>query len=184
MATFSDFLSRQKKDDIEFLEDDPISGNLVLAFSLGGRKQYKLSAAEEGSCFHARATTKKEVSTKKRSQAAFRAAVVRRYGGKRCALCDAPSEVIEAAHIVTVSENGSDDSGNGLLLCRNHHALFDMGKWCLEPSSLEVIPANGYDLQSLGVQRPNASHLRVLPNQDALDWRWGEFQHQQPKTVA
>ena len=103
--------------------------------------------------------------------------VVRRYGNKRCALCDAPSEVIEAAHIVPVSENGSDDSGNGLLLCRNHHAFFDMGKWCLEPFSLEFIPAKGHDLKSLGVQRPNASHLRVLANQEALDWRWGEFQH-------
>ena len=50
------------------------------------------------------------------------------------------------------------------------------GKWCLEPFSLEVIPAKGHDLKSLGVQRPNASHLRVVPNQEALDWRWGEFQ--------
>ena len=58
MATFSDFLSRQKKDHIEFLEDDPISGNLVFTFSLGGRRDYQLPADEEGSCFHARATTK------------------------------------------------------------------------------------------------------------------------------
>jgi len=99
---------------------------LVLAFSLGERRDYQLPADEEGSCFQARETTKK-VSTKQRSQAALRAVVVRRYGNKRCALCDAPSEVIEAAHIVPVSKNGSDDSGNGLLLCRNHHAFFDMG---------------------------------------------------------
>ena len=166
---------KRRVDRIEFLEDDPISGNLVFTFSLGGRRDYQLPADEEGSCFQARETTKKEVSTKKRSQAAFRAAVVRRYGGKRCALCDAPSEVIEAAHIVPVSDNGSDDSGNGLLLCRNHHALFDMGKWCLDPTSLEVIPATGHDLKSLGVTRSNASHLRLAPSKAALDWRWGHF---------
>ena len=169
---------KRRVDRIEFLEDDPISGNLVFTFSLGGRSDYQLPADEEGFCFQARETTKKEVVTKKRCQAAFRAAVIKRYGGKRCALCDAPSEVIEAAHIVPVGDNGSDDSGNGLLLCRNHHALFDMGKWCLDPTSLEVIPAKGHDLQSLGVNRPNASHLQVTPNQEALDWRWGEFQHE------
>ena len=62
--------------------------------------------------------------------------------------------------------------------------LFRHGEVIAEPFLLEVIPAKGHDLKSLGVQRPNASHLRVLPNQEALDWRWGEFQHQQPKTVA
>ena len=166
---------RRRVDRIEFLEDDPISGNLVFTFSVGGRRDYKLPADEEGSCFQARETTKKEVSTKKRSQAAFRAAVVRRYGSKACALCGAPAEVIEAAHIVPVSDNGSDDSGNGLLLCRNHHALFDMGKWCLDPTSLEVIPATGHDLKSLGVTRSNASHLRLAPSKEALDWRWDHF---------
>ena len=121
---------KRRVDRIEFLGDDPICGNLVFTFSLGGRSDYQLPADEEGSCFQARETTKKEVVTKKRSQAAFRAAVVRRFGGKRWVLCDAPSEVIEAAHIIPVSDNGRDDGGNGLLLCRNHHALSDMGKWC------------------------------------------------------
>ena len=74
------------------------------------------------------------------------------------------------------SENGSDDSGNGLLLCRNHHSLFDMGKCCLDPTSLEVIPATGHDLKSLGVTRSNASHLRLAPSKEALDWRWGQSQ--------
>ena len=84
-------------------------------------------------------------------------------------------EVIEAAHIVPVSDNGSDDSGNGLLLCRNHHALFDMGKWCLDPTSLEVISATGHDLQSLGVTRSNATHLQLAPSKEALEWRWEHF---------
>ena len=91
---------KRRVDRIEFLEDDPISGNLGFTFSLGGRRVYQLPADEEGSCFQARETTKKEVVAKKRSQAAFRAAVLRRYGIKQCPLCGALAEVIEAAHIV------------------------------------------------------------------------------------
>ena len=107
---------KRRVDRIEFLEDDPISGNLVFTFSLGGKRDYLLPADEEGSCFQARETTKKEVSAKKRSQAAFRAAVVRRYGGKHCALCDAPSEVVKAEHIVLISDIGSENSGDILFL--------------------------------------------------------------------
>ena len=166
---------RRRVDRVEFLEDNPISRNLVFTFSVGGRGAYLLPEDQEGSCFQVRETRKKAVQTKKRSQAAFRATVIRRYGEQRCALCDAPSEVIEAAHIVPVSDDGSDDGGNGLLLCRNHHALFDMGKWCMEPSSLEVIPARGHDLQSLGVTRSSAQHLNRLPSKDALAWRWENF---------
>ena len=79
-------------DRIEYLDDDPISGNLVFTFSLGGRRDYQLPSDEEGFCFQAREPTKKEVKvrTKKCSQAAFRAPVIRRYGSKRCSLCDAP----------------------------------------------------------------------------------------------
>ena len=86
---------KRRVDRIEFLKDDPICGYLVFTFSFGGRQDYQLPADEEGSCFQARETTKKQVRSKKRSQGAFRAADIRRYGVKRCALCDAPSEVID-----------------------------------------------------------------------------------------
>ena len=167
---------RRRVDRVEFLEDNPISRNLVFTFSLGGRRAYLLPEDQEGSCFQVRETSKKEVQTKRRSQAAFRAAVIRRYGDQRCALCDAPSEVIEAAHIVPVSDDGSDDGANGLLLCRNHHALYDLGRWCLNPETLEVTPSKGNDLKTLVVSRSNARHLKRLPAKEALDWRWEHFQ--------
>ena len=49
---------RRRVDRIEFLEDDPISDNLVFTFSVGGRRDYQLPADEERSCFQARETTK------------------------------------------------------------------------------------------------------------------------------
>ncbi|MCP9911691.1 HNH endonuclease [Cyanobium sp. BA20m-p-22] len=108
-------------------------------------------------------------------KAAFRAAVISRYGDRRCCLCDAPPEVIEAAHIVPVSNDGSDWGGNGLLLCRKHHALYDLGRWCLDPEHLEVVPASGHDLTSLQVERSNVRHLKQIPDQKALQWRWARW---------
>jgi len=167
---------KRRVDRIEFLEDDPISGNLVFTFSSGGRQDYRLPEDELGSCFQARETSRRSIQTKKRSQAAFRAAVIRRYGERRCALCSAPPEVIEAAHIVPVSDSGSDDSGNGLLLCRNHHALFDLGKWSLDPSTLDVVPGRGLDLGALLAESSSVSHLVHPPSREALEWRWKWFQ--------
>ena len=130
---------------------------------------------EEGSCFQERETKRAHSNAKKRSQAAFRAAVIKRYGERCCCLCDAPIEVIEAAHIVPVSDDGSDWGGNGLLLCRNHHALYDLGRWCLDPEDLEVVPSSGQDLTALQVRRSNVRHLKQGPDPKALQWRWEKW---------
>ncbi|QPN64476.1 HNH endonuclease [Synechococcus sp. CBW1004] len=166
---------RRRVDRVEFVADDPLSRSLIFTFSLGGRSDYRLPEDEQGSCFQERETKERQSTSKKRSQAAFRAAVISRYGERRCCLCDAPPEVIEAAHIVPVSNNGSDWSGNGLLVCRNHHALYDLGRWCLHPQHLEVVPATGHDLSSLQVIRSNVRHLRQSPDREALQWRWSRW---------
>ena len=113
-------------------------------------------------------------SSQSHREAAFRGAVISRYGDRRCCLCDAPPEVI-AAHNVPVSNDGSDWGGNGLLLCRNHHALYDLGRWCLDPEHLKVVPASGHDLTSLQVQRSNVRHLKQIPDQKALQWCWARW---------
>lgn len=163
---------RRRVDRVEFVADDPLSRSLVFTLSLGGRSDYVLPQDEEGSCFQERVSKQRQSNSKKRSQAAFRAAVITRYGERRCCLCDAPPEVLEAAHIVPVSDDGSDWGGNGLLLCRNHHALYDLGRWCLDPDDLGVVPASGHDLTSLQVQRSNVRHLKQGPDPKALQWRW------------
>lgn len=62
---------------------------------------------------------------------AFRRLVANEY--KKCAFCElslvTPSGrlELEAAHIISVSANGSDDLRNGLGLCRTHHWAFDNG---------------------------------------------------------
>lgn len=47
--------------------------------------------------------------------------------GYMCAVCNAQLDIVEAAHIIPISEEGSNDEvWNGLSLCPNHHTLFDL----------------------------------------------------------
>lgn len=55
----------------------------------------------------------------------FRKKVLKAYGSQ-CAICRCKEEkILEAAHIIPVYEGGSDETKNGICLCRNHHAMFD-----------------------------------------------------------
>lgn len=45
-----------------------------------------------------------------------------------CAICGCREErILQAAHIKSVKNGGSDKSNNGICLCANHHLLFDSG---------------------------------------------------------
>src|SRR2546422_3745799 len=64
------------------------------------------------------------------------ATAVRKAYHEKCSLCEVGYRVrgrvlgLEAAHIVPVSVRGtSSDIRNGMLLCRNHHVLFDEFAW-------------------------------------------------------
>ena len=84
--------------------------------------------------------------------------------------------LVQAAHIRPVAENGSDWDGNGIWLCQNHHSLFDAGIWSIRPGDLAVVPAAGYDLSSLLMDKSDLKHLSATPFPDALEWRWEWFQ--------
>ena len=68
----------------------------------------------------------------------FQVALRRAYHDK-CSLCKlgyvyrGQPICIKGAHIIPVSENGtSKDVRNGILLCRNHHSLFDNQFWAFD----------------------------------------------------
>lgn len=50
--------------------------------------------------------------------------VLQAYGHK-CAICKTQLKLVEAAHIVPVKDNGTDEVVNGVALCANHHKAFD-----------------------------------------------------------
>ena len=51
----------------------------------------------------------------------MRKKLLKRIGPSHCVPCDALPEVIEASHIRPVKDNGGDQSGNGIWLCKNQH---------------------------------------------------------------
>lgn len=52
----------------------------------------------------------------------------------RCAICGLGLDLIEGAHIVPVAWPGSsDETDNGLALCKNHHAAYDRGIISVSP---------------------------------------------------
>jgi putative restriction endonuclease len=59
--------------------------------------------------------------------ARFRPLVLQAYGNC-CAVCGTALKLVDAAHIVPVSDpRGDDDVTNGLALCRLHHGAYDTG---------------------------------------------------------
>lgn len=71
-------------------------------------------------------------------QAKFREEVLNLWG-RKCVISDCPCEVaLEAAHIVPVGKNGTDNSDNGFPLRADLHQLFDAGHLSINPKTLSV----------------------------------------------
>ncbi|MEC5425232.1 HNH endonuclease [Virgibacillus sp. C22-A2] len=79
------------------------------------------------------------------AQSIFRAALLKVHGNK-CAFCNFKiTEALEAAHIVPWFESSDEeklDIQNGLLLCSNHHKLYDSGVYFINTDF--TIGVNGY----------------------------------------
>ena len=71
-------------------------------------------------------------------QAAFRSEVMEVFDC-RCAITGCTAEdVLEAAHVIPVSEEGGFAPDNGILLRRDIHRLFDLNLVAIDPQCLEV----------------------------------------------
>lgn len=72
----------------------------------------------------------RKVKSRGIAQNIFRAALLSAYKSK-CAICQTSiPEILEAAHIITWSDSTAKERispNNGVLLCANHHKLFDKG---------------------------------------------------------
>ncbi len=80
--------------------------------------------------------------------------------------------MLQAAHIRPVSENGSDDPRNGLVLCANHHLAFDANLFAFDPETLDVVyKPSGVIGVDLGITNESLRHLKNKPHPDALMWR-------------
>jgi putative restriction endonuclease len=136
------------------------------------------SAVEEAEPFQVTSSTKRntvEVLARP-GQARFKFQVFKRYG-QECAVCDIHlPELLDAAHIVSKRQRGSDDPRNGLVLCATHHRAFDSSLFAIEPDSTKIrFRSSGPTDRELNVTRNDLSHLRHRPHWEALEWAWNRW---------
>jgi putative restriction endonuclease len=110
-------------------------------------------------------------------QARFRYHVLSRCGGA-CVMCGIRVDLLlEAAHLCSIEDSGTDDPRNGLAMCRNHHRAFDAVPplFGVEPDTLRVVVGVGLSFEELGISttRLVTDHA---PHVDALRWAWARFQ--------
>lgn len=101
----------------------------------------------------------------------FRFDVLKRYG-TTCAVCSIRRpELLQAAHLCSVEDGGSDDARNGLVFCLTHHRAFDERLFRILPDVLEVqVDPTVTGLDELGITRQSIAHLHRLPHREALQW--------------
>ena len=118
--------------------------------------------------------------------------VVRNVYNGRCSLCELGYSFrgepvgVEAAHIIPVEDNGtSKDVRNGILLCRNHHYLFDRYLWAFDEDYRVVVSEdrpfrksalNNHLLAAEGKKLANLPrHEYDFPAAEAIDFRLDRF---------
>jgi len=109
----------------------------------------------------------------------FRFKVLKHYGPK-CAVCSVMIEdMLQAAHIIPKgADRSSDDEGNGLILCHNHHAAFDKDLFCIHPESKKIVyPPDGHSMRDLKIETDCISPRQNMPHIEALQWRYKKFRH-------
>lgn len=129
------------------------------------------------------------------------ATVIRRLYHEKCSLCSVgyrlrgSSQGLEAAHIIPVEARGNlADVRNGLLLCRNHHALFDCLGWTLD-EDLRVLLSRDREFRRTaganhiidweGQRLPNLpSREEDFPAPEAIRWRLAGFERAESRGPA
>ena len=95
-----------------------------------------------------------------------------------CAVTDVHVEkMLDAAHVIPVANSGPDDVRNSLLLNSAVHRAFDAHYWSIHPDTLQLATrSNGPTLNQMKISRTSLSHLEATPHQEALEFRWKQFE--------
>ncbi len=121
---------------------------------------------------------------------------LRRLYHERCSLCEIGYHFrgepigLQAAHLIPVSEHGtSKDLRNGILLCNNHHSLFDRYLWTFDEDFRVVVKddptfrrsaENNHILKTEGARLPNLPDREYdLPAMEAIRYRMDQFERTQ-----
>jgi putative restriction endonuclease len=109
-------------------------------------------------------------------QSRFKLRVLQRYS-PRCPLSGVSvPEMLEAAHLCPVAEDGTNDPRNGIPLSAALHRAFDAYLFAFDPETLDVVTRpSGPTLEEMGITTPNLRGLARRPHQEALRWRYDEW---------
>ncbi|MGW5969977.1 HNH endonuclease [Streptomyces sp. NPDC055186] len=112
-------------------------------------------------------------------QSRFKLRVFQRYS-PRCPLSGVSvPEMLEAAHLRPVADDGTNDPRNGIPLNAALHRAFDAHLFAFHPTTLEVVTRpEGPTLAQLGITTPNLHGLARKPHKKALRWRYDEWKKQ------
>jgi len=105
------------------------------------------------------------------NQPKFRSDVFKYYENE-CAVCGL-NLFLDAAHIIPVEKNGTDNKENGLILCKNHHKAFDDNLFKINPNSLNI--EFKISKSTLRIFRGNLNHLKNKPAKKYLNWRYEKY---------
>lgn len=104
------------------------------------------------------------------NQQRFRKNILEAYSN-RCLITGVDMKnVLEAAHIIPVSENGCDEVSNGICLRTDIHRLFDSGHLLIHNDGKISLSSNASKNQNYGYL-PSHVHLPNFVNKDLLYWR-------------
>lgn len=156
--------------------DDP-SAQFLITFSPAQLEAVR-EAGDEPAEFIALASRRRRRRTSQQADRdpIFKFNALRRYQGV-CPLtqCSVP-EMLDAAHVIPVEDDGTDDPRNALLLEAGIHRAFDAGLWAIHPETLAVVTRpGGPSPDQMGIRVSNLKHVRWPPHRDALQHRYEAF---------
>lgn len=122
-----------------------------------------------------RPKTKRLVAAR-RGQQEFRLRVLQRYGPRCVVTGISVPTMLDAVHLRAVSEGGSNDPRNGLVLSAAHHRAFDAGLFAFEPDTLSVVTRPGGPTRGdLGIRNDDLAHLKSTPHPEAVAWHYQQW---------
>lgn len=163
---------------------DPTNPPVTITQIVEAEEYVEEEAAEPPFAFDEERGTTETTTIRKARDRAFRGKVLDQYDN-RCAFTGRKfiSPVgnmvlgLDAAHVIPVSEKGSDHPANGLPLTKDLHWAFDRGligvapdRTILVPASVRALPGNEFlrDLHGQPIREAHDPNLRVMD--EALQW--------------
>lgn len=108
-----------------------------------------------------------EETRRKKRDLHFREKILKKYHST-CIICGCKEpNILEAAHIISVVNGGSDDMSNGYCLCANHHRLFDSCKLTINQGTHTFSCRNTSETDSLWHKEAEKRKFKlILPEEE------------------